>query len=203
MRITRHIAHVHARATLSVVSAAVVLGASIYVCAISSRADEGLAGPKADIVAPVFSLPDVAGRQVRLEDYRGKAVVLNFWAFWCDTWKDELPRLKELATRQEAMGFRILAISVDGTRVSEFTKRTGGKTSFPVLLDVGGNISAQYHVGHVPTVVLVDAEGRIRRVWTGFPGNAVLLSALRAISTKGRNPALPSRTKRTGARVHI
>jgi peroxiredoxin len=134
--------------------------------------------------APSFTLPDIHGRQFRLDDYRGRVVVLNFWAFWCDTWKAELPHMKELAARQGEMGFQLLAVSVDGKRLPEFLKRTKGKVPFPVLLDPGGKVSAQYGIAHVPTVVILDREGRARSVRFGYPGNHVVLSELRKLTAQ-------------------
>ncbi len=138
-------------------------------------------GLKAGDDAPQFALPDIKGKQVSLEEYRGKPVVLNFWAFWCDTWKAELPYLKELAPRRNEIGFRMLAISVDGTRLQEFQRVTEGKTPFPVLLDVGGKVSAQYHIAHVPTVVILDGVGKVRYVKVGYPGNEAVLHQLRRL----------------------
>jgi peroxiredoxin len=139
-------------------------------------------------VAPGFVLPDIGGRQVRLEEFRGQVVVLNFWAFWCDTWKEEMPHLRELIGQQEEMGFRLVAVSVDGTRLPEFRKRTsGGKVPFPVLLDVGGQVRTRYQVARVPTVVIIDQAGQVRYTATGYPGNHVVLRELRKLgSTRSR-----------------
>jgi peroxiredoxin len=133
--------------------------------------------------APGFALPDLQGKQVRLDDYRGRVVVLNFWAFWCDTWKAEMPHLRELSAQQEDLGFRLVAISVDGTRLPEFRKRAGGQAPFPVLLDAGGQVSARYQVAHVPTVVIVDQGGRMRYTARGYPGNHVILRELRRLAS--------------------
>ncbi len=138
-------------------------------------------GPPLGTAAPEFSLLDVNGKQFRLSDYRGKTVVLNFWAFWCDTWKAETPSLNELARRQQDMNFTLLAASVDGTRLSEFQRRTSGAVPFPVLMDVGGGVSARYHVRHVPTVVIIGPDGVVRFTADGYPGNFVILRELRKI----------------------
>jgi peroxiredoxin len=136
--------------------------------------------------APAFALPDIHGRQVRLGDYRGQIVVLNFWAFWCDTWKAEMPHLQELIPRQEELGFRLIAISVDGTRLPEFEKRTaGGKIPFPVLMDIGGQVCARYKVAHVPTIVIIDGAGRVRYTASGYPGNHVVLREVRKLAPPG------------------
>src|SRR5580700_9880457 len=108
--------------------------------------------------APDFTLPDLQGKVLSLQEMRGHVVVLNFWAFWCDTWKEELPHLKELAKEQSDRDFRLVAISVDGTRLQEFVDRTNGDIGFPVLLDAGGEVSASYKVAHVPTVVILDGS---------------------------------------------
>lgn len=139
--------------------------------------------PLAGSTAPTFMLPEEDGRLVRLEDYQGQTVVLNFWAFWCDTWKAELPSLKVLARQQASLHFHLVAISVDGTRLPVFQKYTHGvPVPFPVLLDAGGHVSKSYHVAHVPTVVIVDGTGHIRYTAYGYPGNEAVLNALRRIT---------------------
>ncbi len=141
----------------------------------------GGGGPPVGGLAPAFALPDLSGRPLALDSLRGRPVVLNFWAFWCDTWKAELPSLRALAEQQDEMGFRLVAVSVDGTRLAEFQRLTGGQVPFPVLLDAGGAVSRRYAVRHVPTVVILDGAGRVRFVASGYPGNAVVLRELRKI----------------------
>ncbi len=142
------------------------------------------------MAAPSFSLPDVAGRQHTLSEYAGPGhvTVLNFWAFWCDTWKAEMPHLQALAARQDERGFRLVAVSVDGTRLEEFQTHAPTPTPFPVLLDIGGRVSARYGIRHVPTVVILDGTGRVRYVHAGYPGNDVVLSQIRraALPLDGR-----------------
>ncbi len=142
-------------------------------------------GPPVGSPAPAFSLPDINGKLVSLDDYRGKVIVLNFWAFWCDTWKAEMPHLQELIGQQDELGFRLVAISVDGTRLPEFQSRTGGgKVPFPVLMDFGGQVRTRYNVAHVPTVVIIDRMGRVRYTAYGYPGNYVVLRELRKLASK-------------------
>jgi len=141
--------------------------------------------------APSFRLLDVQGNSRCLQDYKGHVLVLNFWAFWCDTWKEELPHLREIAERQADLGFQLVAISVDGTRLREYIKRTGGKLPFPVLLDPGGRVSRLYRVTRVPTILLIDPGARVRSVRVGFPGAPVILSLIRSIAgpRQGQMPA--------------
>ncbi len=155
-------------------------------CPLAARAQpraEAPNGPPIGASAPAFVLPDVSGRAFRLEDYKGQTLVLNFWAFWCNTWKAELPSLEELSGRQDEMNFRLVAVSVDGTRLSEFTRRTGGNVPFPVLLDGGGLVSSRYRVRHVPTVVIIGPDGVVRFTAYGYPGNHVIVRELRKIAS--------------------
>ena len=143
-------------------------------------------GPPVGTPAETFSLPDLAGRQRRLAEFAGRPVLLNFWAFWCDTWKEELPHLKQLAARQEEMGFRLITISVDGTRVPRFKALAGSGLPFPILLDPGRKVSDRYRIARVPTVVLIDAAGRVRWVASGYPGNHRVLSEVRKLAAPVR-----------------
>src|SRR5260370_35370887 len=109
-------------------------------CQASHKEGSGRSLTVAARPAPAFALPDVQGRQVRLDDYRGQIVVLNFWAFWCDTWKAEMPHRQELIPRQEDLGFPLVAVMVDGTRLPEFRKPTAGmRIPFPRLSDMAGD----------------------------------------------------------------
>ncbi len=137
-------------------------------------------------VAPNFALFDTNASYFDLSKQKGEYIVLNFWAFWCDTWKAEMPSLTQLSTDQDTDHFKLVAISVDGTRLPAFERDTAGTTvPFPVLLDSTGEVSKQYNVTHVPTVVIIDKAGRIRYSAYGYPGNHVLLSALRRIENRG------------------
>ena len=145
------------------------------------RADEKRSGPPINTTAPAFSLPDLEGHRVALEKFRGQTVVLNFWAFWCDTWREEMPHLRELVKHQKELGFQLLCVSVDGVRLQEFKDDTGGKVPFPVLLDFRGATSRKYAIEHVPTVVIIDPQGRVRWVRSGYPGNAAVLREIEKI----------------------
>ena len=162
-----------------------------------SRAAKTDATSNVGSIAPVFTLPDVKGKTFDLQAHRGEIVVLNFWAFWCDTWKAELPHLKTLAARQEEMGFRLVAVSVDGTRLREFMNITNGNLPFPVLLDGGASVSQRFRIAHVPTVIILDGAGKIRYRTFGYPGNDVVLHEITRIAAANSlplsNTAMPSK----------
>lgn len=129
--------------------------------------------------APDFALTDLDGKTVRLSQFQGKVVVLVFWAFWCDTWKETSDTLKALQGKFSPTYMQILCIAVDpswkeiGQRMLSRTKR-----SFPILLDRGRRVSKLYGVNKVPTIFLLDKNGVIRFGFIGCPKPKFLEAAI-------------------------
>ena len=123
---------------------------------IPARAAEKRSGPPLNSVAPAFALPNLEGRRVELNQFKGRTVVLNFWAFWCDTWREEMPHLRELVKQQKEQKFQLLCISVDGARLQEFLDDTGGHVPFPVLLDFRGVLVLR--LSHILVVITWNIE---------------------------------------------
>ena len=115
--------------------------------------------------APAIVLPDLAGKTVDLAAYRGKPVLVNFWATWCDSCKEEMPALERLTLRSEGK-FAVVGVSMDedAAAVPPFVK--AHQLTFPILL-ADQKVSAAYAVRGLPTAYLIDAEGRIVRRWVG------------------------------------
>lgn len=117
--------------------------------------------------APGFRLSDAAGQLVSLSDYKGKVVLLNFWATWCDSCQQEMPALETIYRHYRPQGFTILAPSVDEAgrkAVIPFAARYG--LSFPILIaDV--NTAKTYQIFGLPTSYLLDVQGRIARKYVG------------------------------------
>lgn len=116
--------------------------------------------------APDLVLPDLAGKTVSLSSYRGKPVLVNFWATWCDTCKAEMPDLEALSRRVSAEGGVVLGVSMDENlaAVPPFVKEH--KISFPILY-ADQKVSSAYAVRGLPAAYLIDPEGRIARRWVG------------------------------------
>jgi thiol-disulfide isomerase/thioredoxin len=133
------------------------------------------AGPAARVAegAPDFRLSDLGGRTVTLGDYKGKIVLLNFWATWCDSCKEELPALNALYKRRKG-DFELLAASVDqGGRKDVMAFVAAHDPAFPVLL---ADLATQqaYGVRDLPTSFLIAPDGRIARRYLGPIDPAVL-----------------------------
>ena len=109
-------------------------------------------------------------------------MVLNFWAFWCDTWKAEMPSLNELAGRQDEMGFR-WSPSAWTARACP-SSRAGRAAAGPVPRPARRRRPGlhPYGVPHVPTVVIMDRAGIVRFTAYGYPGNHVVLRELRKLA---------------------
>lgn len=106
--------------------------------------------------APLFTLRDLYGEEIQLADYRGKGVLLNFWASWCNPCVNELPLLNEA---YKLTGVKMLAINVgeNAETVQKFVDRY--ELKFPVVLDSEMKIKQQYRVVGMPLTVLINAEG--------------------------------------------
>ena len=119
--------------------------------------------------APDFALKDADGRTVRLSDYRGKVVLLDFWATWCDPCRYEIPWFMEMERKRKDRGFAVLGVSMDDDgweAVKPFIAELG--VNYRVL--VGNDEIAQLYGGvdALPTTFLIDREGKIAFVHVGL-----------------------------------
>jgi peroxiredoxin len=135
--------------------------------AASSLASSGMEGQK----APDFALKSSTGENLRLSEYRGDVVMINFWATWCGPCRQEMPLLDELYNRYQRVGFNLLGVNIDddSRRAMQMAEELG--IDFPVLFDATKEVSRLYEVGAMPVTVLVDREGTVRYVHHGYkPG---------------------------------
>jgi peroxiredoxin len=135
--------------------------------AASSLASSGMEGQK----APDFALKSSTGENLRLSEYRGDVVMINFWATWCGPCRQEMPLLDELYNRYQRVGFNLLGVNIDddSRRAMQMAEELG--IDFPVLFDATKEVSRLYEVEAMPVTVLVDREGTVRYVHHGYkPG---------------------------------
>ncbi len=121
--------------------------------------------PASDVngtLAPNFELTSLEGRQVKLSDFRGKAVLLNFWATWCSPCKIEMPWFIELQKQYGPKGLQVLGVAMDDSGKDEIAKfaNTLG-VDYPVLLGKEAVGQAYGGVQYLPTTFYIDRQGRI------------------------------------------
>jgi peroxiredoxin len=123
--------------------------------------------PKVGMTAEDFSLPDLTGSVQALSHYRGKIVLLNFWATWCKPCTTEMPAMQAQYDKLRDNGFVVLAINEleDVGKVREHI-RTYGHT-FPVLLDADNRVANMYGVYGLPVSVFIDEQGRVQEYIKG------------------------------------
>lgn len=127
---------------------------------------ENRIGIKVGEQAPDFELELVSGEKVKLSDYRGKKVMLNFWATWCPPCKAEMPVMEQLykASKGELV---ILAVNMDTQNdVAGFVSKNG--ITFPILLDKNNEVNKMYQVLSIPTSFFIDSKGVIRNQSIGL-----------------------------------
>lgn len=118
--------------------------------------------PAEAFIAPEFTVPSLTGGAVKLSNYRGKVVFINFWATWCATCKVEMPSMEKLYQRFKDRGFEMLTISVDKDRslIEPFMQEYA--LTFPVLLDPDSQVAKRkYKTTGVPETFIVNREGII------------------------------------------
>ena len=117
--------------------------------------------------APEFSLKDLNGKVRHLSDYRGKLVLVNFWATWCPPCRKEIPSMERLYRKLGNRGFVILGVEEgEGWAVVAPVAEELGIT-YPVLLDRDGSVSHEWHMIGLPTSYLVDPRGRVVKEFVG------------------------------------
>ena len=122
--------------------------------------------------APDFTLKSLEGDNLRLEEYRGEVVLINFWATWCGPCRQEMPILDRLHQRYEDTGFTVLGVNVEGEAgpAQELVDKT--KVTFPVLIDDGQRVSELYDLEAMPSTYVIDRDGKLRYVHLGYkPGD--------------------------------
>ena len=112
--------------------------------------------------APPLALPDLEGRQHRLEDYRGKVVLINFWATWCEPCRDEMPSMNRLHASLAGRPFVVLAVNLaeSEARIRRFMEQVA--LDFPVLLDRDTAAAKAWRARILPASFVVGPDGRIR-----------------------------------------
>lgn len=129
--------------------------------------------------APTFQLATLDGRSVDLATFRGKPLVINFFATWCDPCREEMPLIKELAASGARGGYAVLGLAVEDGRAAVLQYLQEAAITFPVALDSSSAVKRAYRIFGPPATFFIDAQGTIRDAVLGPLGRERAALALR------------------------
>ena len=126
------------------------------------------AAPKTSAQAPNFTLSDLSGQKVSLQDFRGRVVLLDFWAIWCPPCRMSIPALEKLNKEYSSRGLQVVGVNLDedSSGVPDFVKENS--MQYPILMGAESDVSELYQVRGIPTMYLIDKNGAIVRRWIGY-----------------------------------
>jgi peroxiredoxin/outer membrane lipoprotein-sorting protein len=138
-----------------------------------ARAEEFLGKP-----APAFTLTGVKGSTVSLANYKGKVVLLDFWATWCRPCRIEMPLVQKLYNELKPKGLVVFGVNLmeEPAQVKRFL--ADNQIGFPILLDREGKVAESYKAEGIPTLVIVGKDGKVSSYFTGLREEEVLRAAL-------------------------
>lgn len=135
--------------------------------------------------APDFSIRDESGKHVKLSDFRGKIVFINFWGTWCPSCVDEMPEIQKMHERFKGRPFEMMEVSIDNDwpEIHQFYKEHN--LDLPTYLDPGHQVATLYKVYKFPESFLIDAEGNvIRHTWYEHWADPRVISKVDALVSK-------------------
>ncbi|WP_295388056.1 peroxiredoxin [uncultured Thiodictyon sp.] len=146
--------------------------------------------------APGFDLKDPEGRPQRLADYRGKPVILNFWATWCPPCREEMPSIQRAYETLAPEGIAVVAINVgdDAAAIGQFLEDE--PLDFALPMDTDSKVAQRYPMNGLPTTFVIDPEGRLvysamgSRAWDD-PKLLDQVRALKSTTVPGSSPGRP------------
>jgi len=160
-------ARLKARAHTTVLAAAALAGVLVYPMLAK-------AAPAVGTVAPDFALKDLSGRNQRLSEFRGEAVVLTFWASYCGPCRSALQSAGAAVADRDAPAVALgVSLDRDNDRAASVAGSLG--LSYPSLLDAGQSVGRLYDVQHLPLTLLIDRTGTVRQIWASEPVPAEVL----------------------------
>lgn len=122
--------------------------------------------------APDFTLKSYSGKNLKLSEYRGQVVLLNFWASWCGPCRQEMPLLDSLHAKYKSLGFTVLGVNVEEDSAKAVGVLKKNKLTFPILFDTENKVSKLYDISAMPSTVIIDRDGVMRYLHQGYkPGD--------------------------------
>lgn len=154
--------------------------------ALTSSSLQTIANPARGVQnAPPWRLKNLDGRFVQLSDFRGKVVLLNFWATWCPPCRAEIPDLVALQEKYGAQGLVVVGVSLDTTgaaKVKAFAQKM--KINYPMLMGNDETVAAYGNFQSIPTTFFIDRAGRVAGTHEGGADQATLEAAVKPLLGK-------------------
>ncbi len=140
--------------------------------------------------APSFTLQDLNGKPVSLSDFKGKVIVLDFWATWCPPCVIEIPHFIELYEQYKDQGFAMVGISLDREGISvvkSFVRKY--QINYPILMTDGQVDRVYGGITAIPTTFVIDSAGNIRQKYVGYRDKAVFEADIKAFLAEAKAPS--------------
>ncbi len=138
-------------------------------------------GDKSSASAADFKLQDLNGKTVRLSDFKGKPVLIDFWATWCPPCRAAIPSIEKLYKNYGGKGLVVISVSLDEgdwDAVKSFAAEAG--ITYPVLKG-GDDVTSRFQVRSIPMVVIINKEGKIVKRYLGFGDEDELEKDVKAV----------------------
>ena len=146
-----------------------------------------------DTPAPGLELKDVTGKTVRLSDFAGKVVVLNFWATWCPPCRKEIPGFMELQKEYGPKGVQFVGVALDEeglAKVKPYVEKN--PFNYPVLIGDAKGVARYGEMNAIPVTYIIDRKGLIRFSRVGMVDKSVLLEKINPLLAEGSGVSRPS-----------
>jgi peroxiredoxin len=131
--------------------------------------------------APNFSLEQLSGSELALDDLKGKGVILNFWGTWCEPCKAEMPALQKQYEKYKDKGLVVVGVNIGESPITiePFIKELG--VNFPIVLDRKSEITKLYRIGPIPTTFFISPDGKVEEIFIGEMKEAYIESKVMKI----------------------
>jgi len=152
--------------------AGIALGSALVVLVSCARTPAPIGAVNSRKAAPGFTLSDSKGAAVRLSDYKGRVVLLNFWATWCHGCKVEIPWFMEFANQYQASGLTVIGVSLDADGWKSVKPYLDEKKINYTVVVGNDDLAKLYQVDNMPKTLLIDRDGKIAAAHSGMVDRA-------------------------------